>query len=372
MKKRNKVMFLIYFLLIGLLLFISPNVTDVVNALDYVACGSATGIPKPLPQITTIAYTVLMVGGPLVLVISAIMTLIKASSRNDSDEIEKAKNKLLRKFLFAALLFLISTMTQFFLGRVTSTKSDQKTMATCMKCFLYFNNKDCVPSTSGNDVEEGTYSEAYSNVANAGYPPQICDGNKVPGKLNKSLFEPSDYAKSQGLDFWWPLEKVGVGSSWYGIRKHPIEGVCKLHAGSDLPASMKDGSYAMEAGKVIEVSYSRANTGWGTYVKIEHKNGYYSLYAHHEKIFVKAGDRVVKGQLLGCVGSTGASTGPHLHFEIYHPNTENALKYYNIPENSTAYNYDNDYCDYRCMPTSAVVICSESKGTCCYSKNDKH
>ncbi len=134
-------------------LFILLAVKSNVYALDYVACGSATGIPKPLPQMTTIAYTFLIVGAPVVLIISAVITLIKANASGNPDNILKAKDKLFKKFILTGFIFLIAGVVQFAITRVTSTNSDKATVGKCMSCFLYFSN--CNDSDSGNDVFDG-------------------------------------------------------------------------------------------------------------------------------------------------------------------------------------------------------------------------
>jgi murein DD-endopeptidase MepM/ murein hydrolase activator NlpD len=108
--------------------------------------------------------------------------------------------------------------------------------------------------------------------------------------------------------------RPGTGSvtSDFGIRRHPITGVVKLHTGIDL--SPGDGYvYAADAGTVVKAEWSRA---YGNMTVIDHGNGVTTLYGHQASLYVKVGDRVAKGARIGVVGSTGFSTGPHLHFEI--------------------------------------------------------
>lgn len=126
----------------------------------------------------------------------------------------------------------------------------------------------------------------------------------------------------------WPLSKENVRvTSPYGGRIHPITGVWSGHTGVDLagPASgdiKGDPIYAAMDGTVTTAVVSRSSTGYGTYVIIDHGERLISgknvstLYAHCNSITVKAGQAVKKGQVIGYVGSTGASTGPHLHFEV--------------------------------------------------------
>ena len=105
----------------------------------------------------------------------------------------------------------------------------------------------------------------------------------------------------------------GKISSPFGMRKHPIKKVKKAHTGVDLSASKGDPILSSASG-VVE--YSDYSNGYGYNVIIDHKNGYKTLYGHASKLLVKKGDLVKKGQTIALVGSTGVSTGPHLHFEI--------------------------------------------------------
>lgn len=100
----------------------------------------------------------------------------------------------------------------------------------------------------------------------------------------------------------------GTLTSTYGRRWG------KNHQGIDLAAKTGTPIYATDNGIVIESEYQ--NNGYGNIVKIDHQNGFVSYYAHCAKLNVKAGDIVLKGDLIATVGNTGRSTGPHLHFEI--------------------------------------------------------
>ena len=97
------------------------------------------------------------------------------------------------------------------------------------------------------------------------------------------------------------------------MRVHPVTGVYKLHTGIDIPATTGTPIRAAESGQVITASYQGA---YGNCVIIDHGNGYSTLYGHQSSIAVSVGDTVTRGQTIGYVGSTGYSTGPHLHFEI--------------------------------------------------------
>ena len=110
----------------------------------------------------------------------------------------------------------------------------------------------------------------------------------------------------------WPTEG-GVISSAYGARTGPIEGGYEWHAGIDIAVEMGTPVYASGAGRIVKAGY---NGGYGQYVKIDHQNGYETAYGHMSALAVAAGQDVAKGEIIGFAGSTGYSTGPHVHFEV--------------------------------------------------------
>ena len=106
-------------------------------------------------------------------------------------------------------------------------------------------------------------------------------------------------------------------SSPYGMRKHPIDGYNKMHKGTDFAAPMGTPIMASGDGVVVKASWCG---GGGNCVKIRHNSSYSTVYAHMSKFAanIKKGKRVKQGQTIGYVGSTGKSTGPHLHYEVIH------------------------------------------------------
>ena len=114
-------------------------------------------------------------------------------------------------------------------------------------------------------------------------------------------------------DFGWPLAVRGVVSSDYGSRQHPIFNEERFHTGVDLPCEIGTPIKAAAAGTVV---LSEDNNGYGLTVVIDHGGGVSTLYAHASKLLVNAGDRVQAGETIALAGSTGLSTGPHLHFEV--------------------------------------------------------
>ena len=113
----------------------------------------------------------------------------------------------------------------------------------------------------------------------------------------------------------WPIAKGGTYiTSDYGIREHPIQGIIKKHTGMDI-GNAGFGAPVIAAADGV-VSMASYYGGYGNCVMINHGNGVSTLYGHGQKILTTVGTTVKKGDLIMEVGSTGNSTGPHLHFEV--------------------------------------------------------
>lgn len=112
----------------------------------------------------------------------------------------------------------------------------------------------------------------------------------------------------------WPTPSCTTNSSAYGWRIHPIYGTRKFHAGEDIPAGYGAEILAAASGTVITAGWV---SGYGNYTVIDHGGGMMTAYGHQSSIAVSVGQTVTQGQVIGYVGSTGNSTGPHLHFEVY-------------------------------------------------------
>jgi murein DD-endopeptidase MepM/ murein hydrolase activator NlpD len=111
----------------------------------------------------------------------------------------------------------------------------------------------------------------------------------------------------------WPAPGYYKVTSPYGYRTHPILKKKKLHTGIDIAVPSGTGIIAANAGKVIYAGYFG---GYGNTIIIDHGGKISTLYAHNSKLLVKVGDEVEKGKVITKAGSTGLSTGPHLHFEV--------------------------------------------------------
>jgi murein DD-endopeptidase MepM/ murein hydrolase activator NlpD len=137
-------------------------------------------------------------------------------------------------------------------------------------------------------------------------------------KVNTSLFIPGarlEWVNLQEINgdlFIWPVS--GYITSPYGYRPSPFTGIRQFHTGLDIGAVMGTPIKAAMSGRVTTVGY---NDSLGNYVVITHHSGYRTLYGHMSQVRVKSGAYVVTGERVGDVGSTGLSTGPHLHFTVY-------------------------------------------------------
>ena len=116
-------------------------------------------------------------------------------------------------------------------------------------------------------------------------------------------------------------------SSPYGWREHPTEKQMLFHEGIDISANIGTEVYSTAQGRVVKVMYSKY--GYGNRIVIKHAYGFETLYAHLSIIKVKKGQWIKKNQLIGNVGDTGRSTGPHLHYEIHkYGETRDPLGYF--------------------------------------------
>ena len=139
----------------------------------------------------------------------------------------------------------------------------------------------------------------------------------VPTRPSGTDTTPSTQAPSSS---GWikPLKSYTITSA-FGMRIHPIHKVERFHEGVDMAAPQGTPIYAAKSGKVTTTSYQAGGAGY--YVSINHGDGFASIYMHMTNYIVKPGQHVSTGQVIGYVGSTGGSTGPHLHFGISYNGT---------------------------------------------------
>ena len=152
------------------------------------------------------------------------------------------------------------------------------------------------------------------------YASEAEEADRVQREINEKVEElrkqeaAAQAAKIRGTgQLMWPMPSSGVVTSEFGLRLHPVYGVFRQHWGIDIQANYGANIIASDSGTVIISEY---NSSYGNYIVIDHGNGFTTLYAHMSSRAVGVGAAVGKGQIIGYVGTTGVSTGPHLHFEV--------------------------------------------------------
>ena len=166
-----------------------------------------------------------------------------------------------------------------------------------------------------------TYAELESSIADMqdeidrldGLEAELAEQSKKLESEIKALTAKSNAAKYAGGQMSWPAPGYWTISSQFGRRMHPILKVVKTHTGIDIAAPSGASVTAAKGGTVI---IAGNQGGYGKAVVIDHGGGVTTLYGHCSKLLVKPGQAVKEGATIAKVGSTGTSTGPHLHFEV--------------------------------------------------------
>ncbi|MBU4450391.1 MAG: peptidoglycan DD-metalloendopeptidase family protein [Actinobacteria bacterium] len=125
------------------------------------------------------------------------------------------------------------------------------------------------------------------------------------------ILESYRYGNAPGDKFMWPV--AGFLKSRFGMRRHPLFGKMRMHTGVDLVAPNGALVKAGDGGQIIQAGY---DGGYGYSIIVYHGGGFSTVYAHLSRILVAVGQNVSRGEVIGLVGSTGWTTGPHLHFEV--------------------------------------------------------
>lgn len=210
--------------------------------------------------------------------------------------------------------------------------SEQRAEADAMITQLMANRDELVAASQTYDaLEEEVRKQiqetqtAYENaLADEEARRQIEEARQEAASGNIS--KPSSTSSS---GFIYPLASSGYITDAYGYRYHPIYGYYSFHTGVDFAVGQGTPIYASKSGTVTVASYGKAN---GNYVTINHNDGYTSTYCHMTNYIVSVGQYVSQGEVIGYVGSTGYSTGPHMHFEItYGGANVNPMDYVSIP-----------------------------------------
>ncbi len=198
---------------------------------------------------------------------------------------------------------------------------------------------DSSATTVKSDIQNGDLTSFFNVKESAqGSMKEIAELQKLRGYLENSVQPIQEIGKlldSQSALFsdipsLWPI-KGGIGhiSMQFGQNKHPFTGQWYIHKGVDVSTYRSgDPILATADGQVVTTDF---DPGFGNYIIIKHKHGFYTRYAHMQSYRVKRGEYVQQGQVIGYIGNTGVSTGPHLHYEVHiGSDVVDPMKYLNI------------------------------------------
>ena len=197
---------------------------------------------------------------------------------------------------------------------LAALKRDLATLMSHLKTDALNGASEAAQSAVGRIGEQA--ESIYESLAAQGKRSGKAIGRQVEERTDQlGVLEALLVADSANRKFMPTLSPIidGWFSSNFGYRIDPFTGLQSFHEGIDFPADNGTPVIAAASGKVIESGYQPQ---YGKIVVIDHGNGLVSRYAHASEVYVNEGDLVVRGQRVASVGSTGRSTGPHLHFEV--------------------------------------------------------
>lgn len=166
----------------------------------------------------------------------------------------------------------------------------------------YFENPDFV-----NNKIEPNVNNNQNNT-----PTEPSNGNGSSNSNGETAQEGGTTESTENEPLKWPTDPGAGISSYFGPRTSPTPGASTYHQGIDIGVAYKE-VYATESGTVVNSEYKDLNGNW---IKIDHGNGYESVYLHNDQLLVNVGDVVAKGQVIAISGNTGIGTAAHLHFGI--------------------------------------------------------
>lgn len=180
-------------------------------------------------------------------------------------------------------------------------------------------NSDILDDFNNSDLSSADY---LGKIEGSEYIPQMQEISNLINNLSKTIDpikEASNAIEKQkqvlaDIPNLWPVRGSTTVSMEFGPNEHPIVSKQYIHKGIDIAGVLGMPILASANGKVIQTAYDI--TDYGINVIVEHKYGFKTRYAHLSSLFVKVGDIVRQGEVIGKMGSTGTSTAPHLHFEV--------------------------------------------------------
>ncbi len=302
----------------------------------------------------------------------------KRSVRRKKERMSHGKKRRLTKITLSALILLVGVVVKFgFMGSALGEKvsgiinsdfdykqaaetigravsGDEKIISVFKELTQMQVQEVSSEIKADKDLEEEIIDENFYNTYNTTEEENSVQANQLDfteqTEIEKLSFEMSEAELSDdtkaepfvipppsncsyeriNISFKTCVPVYGKITSPYGYRDHPVGGDAGFHTGMDIAANKGRAVKAFAAGKVLQAS---TNKVYGNYVLIEHADGIRSFYGHNSKLNVKKGQRVKLGQKIAEVGSTGLSTGPHLHFEVRKGSMRLNPKYYISPEN---------------------------------------
>ncbi len=168
------------------------------------------------------------------------------------------------------------------------------------------------PGVDDGGIDESSATDTGSGTGESSATDTSTDSADSTDSTDSAGSTSQSAPSASGTWMMWP-SYTRVINSRFGMRTNPVSGIYKLHAGVDINSSYGSSIYSAASGTVI---YAGWNGGYGNCVMVNHGNGYTTLYGHMSSISVSSGESLSQGQVVGLVGSTGNSTGPHLHFEV--------------------------------------------------------
>lgn len=214
------------------------------------------------------------------------------------------------------------------LERERAEQNDLRTEQEAARTVLQEKEEQATELVRRIESQEGEYEQALKELEaeEAKVEKEMKDAQKAFEEAQRAAQVP--VVSESG--FQWPLTGRYRLTSKFGWRSDPFTGKQAYHNGTDIPAPKGTPILAAKTGVVTT---SKSHSSYGNYVVVTHSDGYQTLYAHMSSRAVKVGDVVKQGQVIGYVGSTGRSTAPHLHYEVWYDGKRtNAEDYYpNLP-----------------------------------------
>ncbi len=275
-------------------------------------------VPHSNGKVVNVQTNVLAVVLGVVIVAAVVVSFVPFSRQSASSIVEISRLKDQNRDIQASLDELRDENNNL----LQTAKRFQDTLSQSLS-LLGINSGDSVSRSVGSNSDLSSLFDSH-DVSGA-LTTETSDIRQLSAYLQSAIQPVEQIGKmldSQGSLFTdipniWPV-KNGIGhiSMAFGQNKHPITGQWYIHKGMDISTYRSgDPVVATANGQVVTIGYDP--DGYGNYIVVKHKHGIYTRYAHLSTSRVKKGDHVSQHQIIGTIGNTGQTTGPHLHYEIH-------------------------------------------------------